>query len=340
MEDRRRQSESVLMHPAQQSCKKTLKTKFIFRKTNQLSSTDREKWLELFLRVFGKKKSQQQFNKKYLCTPYGYAYHGLMVVDGQIVGAYNAVPNLYRYFDKEVIFALSVDTMVDSRYRGGPFNVRKMAHLVFEAMKHDGICFVFGFPNDNAYDYTKRILKLKDIGTLNRYVLIRNIGAAFPKMRFLNPLSRMWGRISVACIRRKHISYVKYNIEKVGGRDFEQHRYDDKYRIIDLDNGGKCFYHFNTQNQSPRNVYITDVYPLTPYFFEEAVKQVYYANTKNLDAVVYFGRLPFKPAGMSIISNLAKLRKIRMCGMILDPDAIDDRVFLIKNWNVNASNYD
>lgn len=318
----------------------SLKTEFIFRKSDQLSNTDRIQWLELFSRVFGKKKDQGQFDQKYLCTPFGYSYHGLMKADDRIVGAYNTIPYIYKYFNKEVFFALSVDTMVDSRHRAGPFNVKNMASLAYEAMKLDRICFVFGFPNEQIYNYTKRILKWSDIGTLDKYVLVRNIGAVIPKMRFLNPISRIWTKMLIDFKKTKYKKDSKYNIEKVWSIDFETHRYNNSHQVLDLGNGGKCFYHIDAQYPGARKLYITDVNPLNNYFFRNAIKHLYSTNAKDLDVLLYVGRLPFKSSGMMKVSNSSKISSIRMCGMILDPAIIDDRVFSITNWNINTSNYD
>lgn len=211
-----------------------------------------DQFLALFSLVFNKKMNVEQFNRKYLCTSHGYSYHGLMVVDKQIVGAYSTIPYLYNFFGKTVTFALSVDTMIDQQHRAGPFNLIKMTTLVYDAMKQDGVDFVMGFPNDNAYEFTKRVLKWRDIGELDYYVLPRNIGAVSPGLSLLNVFSRIYAGIKVSLPVPQKAADYKYNIEKVSGEEFDKHRYDQRHSIINLESRAKCVYTIHVEEQGIR----------------------------------------------------------------------------------------
>lgn len=314
--------------------------RFTLKKTNQFSTAEKDQYLDLFFRVFRKRMSNDQFDRKYLHTPTGYSYHGLTVFDGKIVGAYTAIPYLYKYFDQKLVFALSVDTMIDEQHRGGPFNLKKMATLVYDAMKADGVQFILGFPNDQAYEFTRRVLKWRDIGELDYYILPRNIGAIIPRMRFLNPLSRLIARIKIGLPRSLRVTQYKYNIEKVNGKEFDRHRYDSSYRTINLGHGAKCVYKIYVEDQTVRALYIIDVSPLNPTVFDEAIKQLYSLKAKSIDLIIYVGKLPFLPSCLVKLPESKKPRKIRMAGRILVPEGVDNRVFTIDNWNVNLSNFD
>lgn len=318
--------------------------RFILKKSNQLSAAEKEQYLELFFRVFRKRMSNDQFDRKYLHTPTGYSYHGLTVIDGNIVGAYTAIPYLYKYFDQKLMFALSVDTMIDEQHRGGPFNLQKMATLVYDAMKEDGIAFILGFPNDKAYDVTKKVLKWKDIGELDYYVLPRNIGAIIPKMSFLNLFSRLFSKMKIALPRSPEGSESQsasgYNIQKIAGEEFNKHRYDGGYRTIKLGREAKCVYRTYVEDKRVSTVYIIDVNPLTANVFNKAIKQVYSVKAKSIDLIMYIGKLPFLPSCLVKLPESKKPRKIRMARKILLPEGVDDRIFTIDNWNVNLSNFD
>lgn len=313
---------------------------FIFKRTYQLSERDRSQILDLFFKVFGKSLSKEHFNRKYLCTPFCYSYHGLMVINGRIVGAYNVIPYRYSYFGKETIFGLSVDSVVMKEYRSGPFNVSRMATIVYEAMQQDGIGFVFGFPNDMAYEYTKRVLKWKDIGELDFYMLPRNIGAVIPKLRLVNCLSRVFAAGLVRLPRSWGSAKTRCNIQKVSDKSFEAHRYDGQYNIFKVREDSKCVYRICTEEHGIRTLHIIDVCPLRSDFFEEAVRKLYRQNAKLIDVILYVGRLPFVPRQLIRVSESKRPRRVRMCGKLLAPSTVDDRVLQIKNWNVNISNFD
>jgi hypothetical protein len=317
-----------------------LKRNFVLKRTEQLSQNEKSQICGLFFKLFGKDMSEEEFNRKYLHTPFGYSYHGLMVADKLIVGTFNAIPYRYQYFGEDTLFALSVDLMVAKEHRGGPFNIKKMASLVLKEMKRDGVSFVFGFPNESAYDYVRRFLKWKDIGELDFYILPRNIGSVIPKLRFMNCISRAF-TLGLSCLptsRSKRNNM--YNIEKVSDICFQRHRYNGNYHIVDLDRGGKCIYRVYVEDNRIRVLYIIDVNPLTCATFDEAVQQVCRQHSKSIDIFMYVGLLPFKTARMLIVPEQRRPRRVRMCGTLLEPGAVDDRIFQIKNWNVNISNFD
>jgi len=313
---------------------------FIFKKTNQFLAVEKEQYLELFFRVFRKRIGPDQFDRKYLCTPTGYSYHGLMIADEQVVGAYSTIPYSYKYFGKQVMLALSVDTMIDEQQRGGPFNLLKMATLVYDAMKRDNIGFVFGFPNNNAYEVTKKVLKWRDIGELDFYILIQNIGGIIPKMSFLNSFSRLFAREMITLPKSPNGREYEYNIQKLDGKEFDEHRYDGWYRVIDLGHGAKCVFKIYVEAPMARTLYVIDVSPLTPNVFDKAIKQIYRIIAKSIDLIIYVGKLPFPPSTLIKLPESRKPRKVRMAGKILLPEVIDDRIFKIDNWNVNLSNFD
>ena len=314
--------------------------RFVLKKTCQLSTRERNDLRTLFLDLFGKDLSEEHFNRKYLCTPPGYSYHGLMIVDGSIVGGYNVIPYEYNCFGRRVLFGLSVDTMIAKGRRGDPFSLSKMAAIVYEAMRNDGVGFVFGFPNEMAYGYVTRVLKWKDIGELDFYMLPRNVGAFMPRLTPLNGLSRVMAATFLHLPWRCGTTNGHCRIEKVQGSPFERHRYNGEYDTVAIGDGGKCVYRLYVEEDGIRVLYIIDIHPLRPEFFIEAVRKAYRQSARSADIVLYVGKLPFVPRFLFRLPASKRPRRVRMCGKILLPDAVDDRVFDIANWNVNLSNFD
>jgi hypothetical protein len=312
----------------------------IFKKTNELSMMEREQFRELFSCVFGKEMSPCEFERKYMRTPIGYSYHGFMFSQDRLVGAYNIIPYWYDCFGSRKLFGLSTDTMVAEEYRGGPFNLIKMAHLVYERLMRDKIYFVFGFPNDNAYQFTKRILKWDDMGELDFFAFPVNISALWPGLSWANSIVRLCaGSIAwIPRVRRK--AHADFDIRKVGDKSFEEHRYNDQYEVIELSGGGRCIYRIYTEDDGVRTLYIIDIDPLTSKDFARAVREVRTIADKHADLILYVGKLPFHPTGLIRVPRSKQPRRIMMCGKVLDSQSVDEGVLRIENWNVNISNFD
>jgi hypothetical protein len=288
----------------------------IFKTTNELSAIEREKFRKLFYHVFNKDISSREFDRKYMHTPLGYSYHGLMFSEDQLVGAYNIVPYRYDCFGVRMLFGLSTDMMVAEEHRGGPFNIVKMVHMVYEGLKRDNIGFVFGFPNNNAYRFTKHILKWNDIGELDFYALPINIAALRPGLSWANSIARLCVGSFARIPRIQRDVRVNFNVQKINGGDFEEHRYDKQYEVIDLPGGGKCHYRIYTEDGGVRTLYIIDVIPLTPKDFIGAMRKVHAIADKHADLILYVGKIPFHPSGLIRVPRSKQPRRIMMCGKV------------------------
>jgi hypothetical protein len=308
------------------------------KRTDQLTKSEQQQMRDLFGMVFNKKMTKDSFERKFFYTPKGYSYHGLMLHNENIVGASSAVPVRYKLFGKERTFSLSVDTMIDAKYRGGG-HLMKMINLVHQGLVHDDIPFIFGFPNEHFYAVQKRLLKYEDIGELEYYVLPLNIGSVIRKLKPLNVLSRGFFKLTARFCRIPNNSEAEHGISKVMDNQFELHRYDASYSRIALGQTAECIYKIY-EEEGIRTLYIIDVFPLTAATLARAVKQICKTAVKTVDIIIYVGKLTSKPAGLWITPDSKKPQRIRMTGKILIPDIIDSSVFEINNWCVNISNFD
>lgn len=318
-----------------------MKPEITFKKTNQLSNSQKQQLLDLYFRVFERKRDIPSFDRLFLNTYKGYSYHGLLLSDGVIVGTFAAVPYRYSYFKQDREFALSVDTMIDVEYRGGGgANLVQMARLVYEAMIEDGISLILGFPNEYFYRHEKRILGTDDVGELDYYILPRNIGKVVSGLKFLNPISRLWAKVVSSMPLMPMKNTCKCNIAKTDDDKFKRQRYDDSYSGINLSDKAECVYKIYHEEGDTRTAYIIDVSPLTPRYFAEAVKKISKATAKSADMMLYVGKPNFRPFGLVKVPNSKKPQKIKMTAKILIPELVDNSVFEIHNWNVNISNFD
>ena len=313
---------------------------FVFRRTGDLSMQERDQFCELFTRVFEKEMDGRAFDCKYSQTPLGHSHHGLMTVEGRIVGAYNLVPYRYTYFGEERLFGLSVDAMIDAEHRHGPFNMVKMAKGVYRDAVEDGVVFAFGFPNDQAYAFTRKVLRWADLGDLDFYALLLNIGAFRRSLAWANALSRIGAAAWMHVPRWSRHPRAEFPVQKVGDEAFRRHRYDKRHGVIQVRDGGEATYCVYQEDDGVRVLYLIDVTPLTSDRFADAVRKLYSLADASVDLMLYVGRLPFAVQGLIRVPAAKRPRRIRMCGRILDPQRIDERILQINNWNVNISNFD
>ena len=318
---------------------------FQFKKTNEFSSQEIKEICDLFFEVFKKEKTIVEFNKQFLNTILGYSYHGLLKNDeNEIVGCYTSIPVKYHYYDKELIFALSVDTMIKEEYRGNPFTLKKLSNLVYDSLKSDNVPFVFGFPNDNVYLVRQKILKWKDVGQLDYFILPINIGAIKTNFKFLNPISKLFSKILLSFIHINLIDSKKSkNIEKVTNSEFMNYRYSllgGNYSIIDgKDNRLFDFIYKVEEYENIKTAYIIDINNLNKSRFDNAVKNIFKCE-KDIDVILYVGKLDFKPKTLFKVPKKLIPKTVYMSGKVLDSSIISDDIYDIENWNVNLSNLD
>ncbi len=312
----------------------------IFKKTTELTEIEKNQICQLFFRVFSKEMSIQHFINKFQNTLSGFSYHGLMINDNSIVGCYSVIPYRYMICGESHILGLSVDTMIDQDFRGSPFNLKKMAQLVYSKLELDNIPFVFGFPNENVYLVRKKILKWKDIGELDFFILPLKVGALWNRLKFLNPIGYMACQLLNLFSNFTSNAQTKFPIEKIIDDQFNSHRYDLGYDKVELSGGGYCLYKRYEEDGIDVS-YIIDVVPLTKNMISLAVKAVSGHEAGKSDVIIYIGKLPFTPVNLIKVPKRFHPKPVRLSGKMIIPNIIDDKIiFDINNWNVNLSNYD
>lgn len=312
------------------------------KKSNELSIVEKAQICTLFFDVFGKKKTLEDFDKQFLGTAKGYSYHGLMLTDdSEIVGCYSTIPIEYFFYNQTFTFALSVDTMILEVHRGNPFNLKKIANLVYDLLLQDNVPFVFGFPNDNVYLVRKKILKWVDIGTLNYYILPIRIGKIIKTLSPFNLFSQVFSRfISIFLPVNAVLEQKKYEIDKINDQAFIDYRYalfEGNSKII-KDEFGYFSYRIESY-EGTLIAYLIDAYPMTKDRFDYSVNHII-KKEPMIDAILFVGIIDFTPMGLFKVAKKFEPKTVYMAGKILDNTKIDNRIFNIQNWNVNLSNFD
>lgn len=122
--------------------------------------------------------------KKYEMGHYEYSYHSLCYEDEKLIGFISAIPYLYYYNDEVIRTALTCDIFIREEARADFTLFSQLYKQLKEICLKEGIVCFFGVANNNAYTYSVRILRCKEVMTLNYWILPVKIG---------NIIKKKWG---------------------------------------------------------------------------------------------------------------------------------------------------
>lgn len=310
------------------------------KKSNELTINEKSQICKLFLEIMKKDKSIEDFDKQFLSTPFGYSYHAIMYnEENEIVAINTIIPYSYNYFGKDTFFALSVDTMTKKEYRSISL-FRKLAKMVYDAAKNDGVTFVVGFPNDVSYKIFKKMLSWKDIGRLNFYFMPINIGNIKSSLKVFSFLNYLFTKIyfSLSSLVPSSKEQVKSNIYKNYNELFKAQRYSKVHSYKRIDNFD--VYYKLDEYESSKVAYLIDVEPLSQNSFKKATKYLLDEYGNNIDGILYLGNSNVSLPNLIKIPLKYEPKNVYVAGLILDNTFIDDRVWNLDYWDLNLANMD
>lgn len=315
---------------------------FVFKRTNELSTQEIEGIAALFEAVFGKQRSVETHLAQFVNNPLGYSYHSFIKDDeGAIVGINSYVPVYYLVNGQKYLFANSIDSMIAKKYRDF-FAFKEMVDLAYSKMKEEGVVFVYGYPNDNAYPVLVKSRMMKPIGKMWTYCLPLHVGGIKPALKVLNPLSELFCRAYAGCASLFASSKkTGYLVEKEH-ESYNASRYkrgDGKYNIVDLGHGVTVYYKIKL-HEGVRTAFIIDLSEKSSKAFNKAVKYIISHHREEFDILIYPGFLPFLNTGMIRIPRKFEPKNFNLTGKLLDKKALPKEIWEIKNWDTNLSNYD
>jgi len=314
---------------------------FVVKKTTELSITEQTEILSLFNTVFEKNRTIEHFQNQFLNNPLGFSYHSMIIEKNKIVGCDSYIPSYYLVNGKRVLFANGVDTMVSKPYRDF-VNLYDMVTIVHDYMKNEGVKFVYGFPNDNAYPIFHKAKLMDDIGKLNTYILPCRIGGIKSKLKLFNGLSALFVNVYLYLITLFSSKKVYHFIIEKEASSYNTTRYkrlDRDYKIINYK--GNQFVYKLMEYEGIKSAFLVDVLDKSPKNFNKAIKYIFKNEYKKFDVLLYVGFLPFISHGLIRIPRKLEPKNFHFTGKMLRKDEIDkDTFFQIKNWDVNLSNYD
>jgi hypothetical protein len=307
---------------------------FQVRTTNELEPSEITAMAQLFEAVFSKPCPEDLFIRKFARSPIGHSIHSLMFLNGELIGAFSAIPVPYRFFGHTLLFAITADLMIHPQHRGPVSRVQKLANGLYDALIREGVAFVFCCLRDQVFQLHHAISGWQAIGKISYYVAPANVLA--------RTAVRAWNR------RVPQLPDAPYEIEKIGDAVFTDWRYrifPTRYRTISLPGGATAtyvtdlYYPIVGLPRQLRTGILIDVSPLTKTNFDAAVRQIREWKPA-LSILAYHGYLRFQSSDMLRIPAKFEKQPWTLAGKILIPSQVDARVLDLNNWNINLSNGD
>ena len=307
---------------------------FKVRSTDELKPAEIGALTRLFEVVYGKPCPADLFLRKFGRSCLGYSIHSLMFLGEELIGAFSAIPVLYRFFGETRLFSITADLMIHPQYRGSIPRMKCLADGLYAALAREGVAFVFCCLRDEVFQLHRAVSGWRAIGKVHYYAA----PLAFP----LRAAVRVWNGSSATP------PPTDFAIEKVNDDGFSCWRYGifpTNYTTIALPGGGVAIY--ATELHYPiagiprwlRVGLLIDVFPLSSENFDAAIEAIP-RREPALNVLAYQGYLPFEPRGMLQVPARYERQPWTLAGRILTRDQIDDRIFEIRQWNINLSNGD
>lgn len=316
-------------------------------KTTEWSETVLSTYTRSFNGVFGKTYPKEYFSHKYLHAGNGYSCHALLMdAETDVVGGCTVIPCRYMRNGEEIWIGLAVDVFIREACRTDPLMLRRMYGRLKPMLAAEDIVAVIAVPNAVAYPYWKNVVKWKDIGRINYWMLPVRAGRILGRKglagKMLDALSMVYAGIVRAFSRvglmtvGKQTGY-RYSICKddpyyMGKFDGEEYsRYDDGlmryvYRITDED-GVRTGYLLTAEGNGVR----------TFWAFRKAVSAIL---SHDVDMVLYVGPVGFFQALLLKVPRRFEPKLLPMtCDLISEDEKYKD-MYDIRNWNFGLKNYD
>lgn len=306
-------------------------------KTTELTELQILKILSLFERIFHKKKSLEFFLQQTLNTPLGYSYHCLFEKDGRVLGNYCIIPYAYRIEGKKCVCGLSIDSMIAPEANAGPFLLADMAEMTLDFAKRDGIDFVFGFPNDNAYAYVKEVLGWQEIGILDFHLIPLTPGMIKKRLSIFNFFRYLSVVFLTLCKTFASSREITFPIEKIDSEIFRKGRYDERHHFVKFP-GGEVIYTLYEESFGIV-AYIIDITPVSAKNFYSAFLAVAKEVKGEAGMIAYpSNKLPF--GNILRFPRRFLQRKLHLVANGMTGTALPDVCKEIRNWKINLSDFD
>ncbi len=318
--------------------------KLITKKTPELTAEEIASYCDCYKRIYNQNREPSIFSAEFSNTCLGYSFHSVLSDDdGHVMGGYTAIPMLYEVKGQEMLFAFGVDLMIDESLRDDVSNLLSVVKANDKVLKEAGVKCFYGFPNDNSYKVNLAFIRMKDICSLYTYILPWKVGAVKPALSILTPFS--WAFAKSMLLLSK-FGDNKKTIERLIHKkrpEFEKTRYqwfnpDDYHHYKDEEMS--CYWKIDSFDGTGA-AFLMDVYPMSKYNFDKAVRIAYKDCADKVGLLLYVGCLPFTPCSMIKVPMKFAPKNFHFVAKILDKTALTKEMVCDgNNWDADLSSYD
>jgi len=317
---------------------------FQVKTTGELTTAEISDHTRLFREVYGKPSTADLFLRKFARNCQGRSVHSLMFHDGELAGAFSAIPGRYRFFGQTLVFANTADLMISPRHRGSIPRLQTLAEGLYGALAREGVAFVFGCLRDEVFHVHRSVSGWRAAGKMHYYAAPIRLPWLGPATALLRTGARLRNRFSPAPQASGDLQFPIEKVNDAAFADYRYHVFPTAYRNVSLPGGGAVYAVdlFHPVAGIPANIrlgLLIDVFPLTKTNFDGAAAAIRKLEPW-LGALAYQGHLPFQPRDMMRVPARFEKPSWTLGGRILLPAVADERVFDIANWNINLSNGD
>lgn len=314
-------------------------------KTNEISDVEWDAYVNGFNTVFNKEFEKDHFIHKYTAFC-GYSYHSLLIEgNSRVVGCVTVIPQRYLKGTKQIVNCLAVDVFILESFRTDPLMLRKMYSQLKELLLKDNVTSVIAVPNDIAYVYWKNIVKWKDVGLIDYWILPVKIESIIPKLKLLRNISKIF--VKFLLLVNLFLSYIYNSSQKISKYElvvddlYRSNRFNSKHKTI-VKNNIRFTYAIYNENGT-QTAYLIEVSELNRISYRSLVKAISYIfKNENIDLIVYVGKLKLVQALIIKVPSKFQPKKLPlMCDIInkKNKDLYND-MYDINNWNFGLLNYD
>lgn len=298
---------------------------------------------------FNLKKTIEEFKHFFSSTVTGYTLHSLKFSEkGELIGHNYFQPFPYNFKGKKIILGLSGGTYVLPEFRKDIFIFHDLTQALFKEAKNLGWDAILGVPNENSFEYLKKIIKYKYLGDLDYYILPVNLSKILhsPKFSFLNyfsrPASFLFSKLSygISSLMNNKENMKSLRIDRC--EEFLKARFSDSgYKMVHR-GGIRCYYKMYDED-GINTAYVLD-------FFENGVKTSkalsllinYILKNEKADAILYVGSMNLRQCSLIKVPKKFIPHDLHFTVKMLNKDNpdLENTLSNIKNIDFSLLNFD
>ncbi len=297
-----------------------------------------------FNEVFSTSYSVDFFRDKYLSVYKGYSLHSLLLDDdGNVGGGVTVIPCVYSCGDGDFLNGLAVDVFIRPSCRVDPLMLRRMYRQLRRLLESEGVSAVTAVPNAMAYPYWKNVVKWKDVGDVDYWVVPVRAGNVLGKLKtVLNCGSLLYSycvyAFSALTIpfsgKQKRYSYVisaddRYIVHKFSSGNYTVVKDGNTqvvYRIVD-EEGVKTAYVISATKKGLRSAVA----------YRKAVGLLL---KEKVDIIIYVGKMGIFQTLFMKVPKKFEPKELPLMFDVIIPNEMFSNAYDINNWDFGLLNYD